>query len=120
MSRRIPDAEATAFPWWAILDPEQMMRLDVDRLASMVTGPFFSRESATAYLRARRYAFGKHAVVYCLSGHDSDDWRAFCAEPLPAPASPADPMPVAGNPADAGPSTVAPSEAGAVEGGGGR
>lgn len=88
---RIPNAEGTAFPWWAILDPEQMMRPDVYRLASMVTGPFFSRESATNYLRARRHAFGPRACVYCFSGHDSDDWRNFCAEPLPAPASPADP-----------------------------
>lgn len=107
---RIPNAEGTAFPWWAILDPEQMMRPDVYRLAAMVTGPFFSRESAEAHLRARRHAFGPRACVYCFSGHDSNNWRTFCAEPLPASASPADPMPTPG------PSSVVAQSAG--EGGG--
>jgi len=67
--------EATAEPYWLILDPRQMLRIDPDMLASMVTGPFFSRESAQLELDSHRYRYGKRAVVYCMSGYRSDDYR---------------------------------------------
>lgn len=81
MSRRIPDAESTAYPWWVIIDPRQMMRPSVSAVAHMVTGPFFSREAAQAHLEAKRHRFGADATVWCHTGHDSADWRALCEEP---------------------------------------
>ena len=69
------DVEATAYPIWFILDPTQMMKPDCFHLASMISGPFFSRKSATETLKSTRYNYGKHAVVYCASGTDSREWR---------------------------------------------
>jgi hypothetical protein len=62
------DNEATSFPWWVILDPDQNMSCDIHILASQFAGPFFSREEAEAELKATRYNYGPRAVVYCKSG----------------------------------------------------
>lgn len=70
--------EATAAPYWLILDPRQNMRSGVHDLASQITGPFFSREAAEAHLQGRRYAFGKNAVVYCHSGYWSREYLEAC------------------------------------------
>ena len=69
------DQECTSFPYWLIIDPRQMLRVDPHSVASMITGPFFSRESAQEHLNARRYAFGKNAVVFCHSGYWSKDFQ---------------------------------------------
>ena len=64
--------EATASPWWVIVDPKQMMKPDPYYvMMSMVTGPFFSREEAQRFLDAKRHRFTERAVVYCASGYDS-------------------------------------------------
>lgn len=65
--------ESTSFPWWVIVG--QPMRRDVDSAAHAITGPFFSRAEATAELEGRRYRYGKKAVVWCLSGCDSGQYR---------------------------------------------
>lgn len=70
--------EATAYPVWFIINPWQMMRPDVYAVNEMVTGPFFSRETAQRHLDGRRYAFGKHAKVFCASGYWSRDYRYLC------------------------------------------
>ena len=65
------DCESTSAPYWLIIDPKQNLSLQRDacyRIASMITGPFFSRNSAQEFLDATRYNFGKNAVVYCHSG----------------------------------------------------
>jgi hypothetical protein len=67
--------DCTNYPWWAIVDPRQMMKASVHDAAAMITGPFFSRAAAEQVLQARRYHFGKHAVVFCFSGHMSPDYR---------------------------------------------
>lgn len=87
--RRIPAAECTEYPWWAIIDPDVVhglfsKRQRVGRAAAAITGPFFSRAEAEAQLARRRYAYGPNTVVYSLSGHESADWRAFCHEPTGA------------------------------------
>jgi hypothetical protein len=72
------DNESTAFPWWAIVDPRLgtiTKHECVHAVASMITGPFFSRESAERALASGRYNYGKHAAVYCFSGHKSWDYR---------------------------------------------
>lgn len=70
------DHEGTSEPWWLIIDPnQQMFELDVHTVANMVTGPFFSRESAQSFLDATRYNFSKHAKVYCHSGYHSFEYR---------------------------------------------
>ena len=69
--------ECTRAPWWMIVDPKQNMRTGTDgvhAIAGMITGPFFSRAQAQAYLDSRRYNFGKGAKVYCASGHANDDY----------------------------------------------
>ena len=72
------DNESTRSPYWLILDPRQMFRCDVHELASMITGPFFSREDAQAHLDGRYYNFSKHAKVYCLSGCWSCKYDNLC------------------------------------------
>lgn len=69
------DNEGTRAPYWLIIDPIQMMQPDCHRVATMVTGPFFSREAAQSHLDARRYAYSKRAVVYCHTAHWS---REYC------------------------------------------
>ena len=74
------DCEGTESPWWMVIDPRQMFRLDVHSVNSMITGPFFSREDAAEYLNRRRYAFSKHARVYCASGYWSNKYKNLCRE----------------------------------------
>lgn len=86
IERRIPPTEATAFPWWAIICPDRLSGYTklvqrVSSITSAVIGPFFSRESATACLEDYRSRYGTNAVVCCMSGYESPDWRAFCTEP---------------------------------------
>lgn len=68
------DNESTAAPYWLILDPRKRMGCDVHMLASMITGPFFSRTDAEIYLSTRRYNYSKHAQVYCCSGCFSEKY----------------------------------------------
>ncbi len=71
------DNECTAYPWWAIVDPRHGLVPAEDRVhhvASQITGPFFSRASAEETLQAKRHRFGRHAKVYCFSGHMSPDY----------------------------------------------
>ena len=72
--------EGTAFPYWLILDPVKNLDLNVGTLASMITGPFFSRKEAEIALAGRRYNYSKRAVVYCKSGWDSDSYRRAIEE----------------------------------------
>ena len=75
--------EGTRSPYWVIIDPNQNFRVDhesIHFIASMITGLFFSREEAEEYLKRRRYAFTKNAVVYCHSGHHGDQYDKKCSE----------------------------------------
>jgi hypothetical protein len=72
------DCESTSAPYWLILDPKQNMSADIHLLASQITGPFFSRESAESFLKNTRYNFGKRAKVYCMSGCYSHQYYSFC------------------------------------------
>ncbi len=70
--------EGTDSPWWMIINPRQNFRVDeegIHHIAAMITGPFFSREEAEAHLKLRRYAFSKHAEVYCNSGYWSNQYK---------------------------------------------
>jgi rhodanese-related sulfurtransferase len=71
------DPESTSYPYWMILDPRQTLRIDPHYLASMITGPFFSREDAESYLKQTSYNFSKNAVVYCASGYYSKKYKKF-------------------------------------------
>ena len=71
------EVEATRAPFWMIISPAQNFKTNDEglyQIASMITGVFFSRESATEYLNRRRYAFGKGAKVFCFSGYHSDQY----------------------------------------------
>jgi len=71
--------EATAYPYWMIIDPRQNFHggnRGVAVVASMITGPFFSRKEAEFALETRRHHFGVSACVYCLSGHMTEKYRA--------------------------------------------
>ena|SRR3989338_2920217 len=71
--------EGNDSPWWLIIDPRQnfytCQEHGVHNIANMITGPFFSRESAQAHLTARRYAFGKNACVFAHSGYYSNEYK---------------------------------------------
>ena len=67
--------EGTDSPYWLIIEPRQMMRLDVHAVSAMITGPFFSREEAQQHLEARHYNFSSHAKVYCHSGYHSFQYK---------------------------------------------
>jgi len=69
------DNEATAFPFWIIIDPRQNMSCSVDEVASQITGVWFSRKSAKEYLGSHSYNFSKRARVYCHTGNKSCDYR---------------------------------------------
>ena len=69
------NCEATESPYWLILDPRQMFCCDVHELASMISGPFFSRDDAQNYLTAKRHRYTKHARVYCHSGYCSQKYK---------------------------------------------
>lgn len=79
------DNEITSEPWWLIIDPRQMMSPDVHTVASMITGPFFSREEANTNLNARRYAFSDKARVYCHSGCWSSKYKQAMLAAAPTP-----------------------------------
>lgn len=73
---QVSDAnEGTDSPWWVIIDPKQMMKPDYHAVAQMVTGPFFSRVAAENHLKTRRYAFSSRAVVYCMTGYWSQEYK---------------------------------------------
>ncbi len=74
------DNEATASPYWLILDPSQNMSCDIYSLASQISGIFFCRQDAVDYLEARRYAFSSRARVFCHSGHHSRKYHNLCKE----------------------------------------
>lgn len=85
--RRIEPAESTQWPWWAIIDPDRVRsyagRTNDQRIhdaANAVVGPFTSRESAEEHLRVKAHRYGARAVVFCMSGHESADWRSLCEE----------------------------------------
>lgn len=67
--------ECTDSPYWLVLDPEQNMSCCPHQMAGTIEGPFFSREEAEEYLKQRRYAYSDRAVVYCLSGYRSRQYR---------------------------------------------
>jgi len=70
--------EATAFPYWIIIDPRQNFLTNdrgIHNIAGMITGPFFDRLEAENVLKAQRYNFGKGAKVYCCSGHNTVQYR---------------------------------------------
>ena len=60
--------EHTSNPWWVIIDPRQNFSTKDDyaihNIASMITGPYFSREEAQNHLDRRRYNYGDNAKVY--------------------------------------------------------
>lgn len=74
------DNEATAAPYWLILDPKQNMCCGVHELASQISGPFFSRGDAQNFLDRTRYNFSKKARAYCHSGHMSMKYAKLCKD----------------------------------------
>jgi len=70
------EVESTASPYWLILDPKQNMTVSLYALASMITGPFFSRNEAERVLKDRSHHYSKRARVFCHTGcytHQYDD-----------------------------------------------
>lgn len=70
--------EGTDSPWWVIIDPHQNFHTNergIHNIASMITGPFFSRESAEKHIELRRYNFSDNVIVYCLSGYWSNKYK---------------------------------------------
>ena len=79
------DATVTAYPFWVIISPGQIMRGgSVHEHAHHVTGVWLSREAAQRHLDAKRHRYGDKAVVYTMSGYASYDWRRVCAGETPA------------------------------------
>lgn len=69
--------EGTSYPFWIIIDPHQNFSKGsqgLHNIAGMITGVWFSRETAEEYLKNHRYNFGEGARVYCHSGCYSGDW----------------------------------------------
>ena len=67
--------EGTAYPWWAIVIPRQIMRKDPHAIACCIKGVYFSRESAEAHLNSRRYEYGENAIVHCFGGYWSAEYN---------------------------------------------
>ncbi len=77
---RDADHECTSCPYWLIIDPKQMMSPDPHQVASMITGPFFSRESAESFLKHNDHRFSKKATVCCRTGIYSRLYEKFYRE----------------------------------------
>lgn len=74
--------EATAHPWWMIVDPRRIRKSeahDIGYPANMITGPFPSRQAAEDHLQAQRYNFGPHAGVWCHSAYPCPAFRRLLA-----------------------------------------
>lgn len=71
------DNESTSYPWWVILRPvwSTRKRLSSSDVSNAVDGPFFSREEAQFELDSRRHYYGKQAIVWCLSGCYTRQYR---------------------------------------------
>ena len=70
--------ESTSYPFWCIIDPKQNFKVNeqgISTIANMITGIFFSRESAESFLKSKQYDFSKNARVWCFSGCYSEEWR---------------------------------------------
>lgn len=67
--------EATAEPYWLIIDPKQNLSMSLSVAASQITGPFFSREEAENNLRYRAHHYSHRARVYCHSGCDTSEYK---------------------------------------------
>ncbi|HEG43770.1 MAG TPA: hypothetical protein ENH94_06970 [Phycisphaerales bacterium] len=70
--------EGTNSPWWMIVNPWRSLGFNetaIQNIASMITGPFFSRAEAQQELDKRRSEYGKHAVVFCSSGYNASQYR---------------------------------------------
>lgn len=76
----IEHPECTSFPYWIIIDPKQMMEPTTDKVGSMLTGPFFSRQEANDQINTRRHAYSNKARVYCLSGYYSGQYKSQIIE----------------------------------------
>lgn len=93
---RLTDNEGTSCPFWMIVDTGGLMDIikgvaehgelpSHDYLLSSVAmsaieAPFFSRQDAEDYLKARRYAYTEHAKVWCSSGYRSRKYKKMCTE----------------------------------------
>lgn len=74
--------EGTDSPYWLILDPSQNLKRDLCALACQITGPYFSRQAAEKHLHARRYNYSDRAMVYCLSGYWSSEYKLAIREKI--------------------------------------
>lgn len=81
------ETESTSSPWWTIIDPKQNLRVDTSTdnqplhdIASMITGPFFSRKEAEDYLQGAKHHFSKNAKVFCHSGNYSRQYDSAYRE----------------------------------------
>jgi hypothetical protein len=60
----------TSDPYWLILRNGCLRGDD-----SVLAGPFFSKDEAEAYRRARLYAYGEKSYCYALSAHNARQFR---------------------------------------------
>ncbi len=70
--------EGMVYPYWMIVDPRQNFWVDEDglhRIAGMITGVWFNRESAEAVLKSTRYNFGRSPEVWCFTGKLSIEYQ---------------------------------------------
>lgn len=75
--------EGTSYPYWIIIDPRQNFKTNengIYNIARMITGIWFSRESAEEFLKKTRYNFSENAKVFCHSGNYSEDYVNFYNE----------------------------------------
>ena len=75
------DNEGTAAPFWVIIDPAQNLSRDAYNTMGQITGLWFSRADAQAYLEGHKYNYSNRVAVACLSGHQSTKynnlWKAI-------------------------------------------
>lgn len=99
----VADNEGTESPYWLLIDPRHIRgRLEYSTeedpegcynpdlsedgaiddvlvcIPSCITGPFFCRQDAENYLKARHYEYSKDSYVYCFSGYWSQKYKWAC------------------------------------------
>ena len=66
--------EATRAPYWLTISPRQNFETNergLHNIASMITGPFFSRMEADRIVESQPHRFGSTSYVFCCSGHNT-------------------------------------------------
>jgi hypothetical protein len=66
----------TKAPYWLILEPDQNMSCDINKMGYGITRPFFTFQEALECFQNNRRSFRRNAGIYKASGHHTTAFRS--------------------------------------------